>query len=1237
MKVRVPVSIAGGSLLNAHNWVKSTIVKSNPGGSTDNYKIQSTDGTPLSLSDLTTQSFDEVFVLSGSRSNPGKAYPFPTNSYNYPTHDSRRLVGNDYAAILGKDVDASMVERLIAQNGVFSGLNTLTKLLYTIDSTHHTASDPDVAAIIQSYSNAQQKKGTRSNPGRPFFARGINDEFRGVLSPEEAVKAFVQDKYDIDLEGEKTLPFTTAIDKARIIRMYGLTEDSNLDGFLDNVLSPYLAISIANANFLRVLRSQDYYGEMQKYAVGTSRGRLEKAKGKLGMEAPKSGLVEDSLMWNKLVSLTPMTAKDFYEGKDFAFVANPYFVRQGIGEAMLTKKHVAELMEIVENHPTDALNTITGEIETSDGMLNRIFDIFSSNNNRVMWDVVAAQNKIQAEGDDPAEILKNLRIIFNSQIDEEKMAAAFGEIKLMSTNTASGILEYRRQVGGFRPTAPPFWPKPVVLSLMDVLRDNINLLIQKGDFHAGHAFLGLSHNAPKHDEEVKIPNKGKGSSFKIQYGRLEHLVNNFTMLSDQDIIAKFKDFGEDDKDGVDNVEPLTRLERKEFAGKVFDDDKNKQIIKHLVAGRDKEFVKKLGAVTKEQAQEFKSHAREALLEKSSSQESEPHKDVLSLLTLFMEIEEVSRNKYDYTMTENDRAFALYLLEMVFKKLLGAIKAAKGEKTAPDSPELMAQLQLLPHIINSVRGELKADNNLTEKDIQSRVSFEMHMNIIAKVAKHVLEYHEDVSKKSVETLIREKTGFKDGDMALPGWANKRFYDMTQAIRYGSPTAGGSEVNEHSESKHVLLLTEKCKEYKDWMQDLKANSKQPLGAPYLAHPEALERQIANLKDIKIVFDGGARISKDLNKQTDIILTSVKDSAGDSLTQIRKLYDVVEKVSDRYSDLDGDLNVDDILKGNRKDAAIQIQKVREHNLEYAKLSNDLKLIRGYFENTKNQLDDSRKLLQRQGQMRNTKYENMQTNASIKKFSDFIKNQKTKINELDSKITDAIEEIESETTKMTKDELTERRYPYTDSTKVKRFDAAYWRITEKLLRMMPEAYDLHKTVKPVSQFQTDKFFASDQESSESDIKPTQALLNKRRGSHKPMYQTIVNQLEQDFPESKYPAMAALMKGENKYPAMAALMKGEKIRWQTESKDGRVMALMLADKIARRVDDPDDTKPVEEQWEEYEQKMLDAEIARDDAAKAKLTEVMEKDLEKRVEKEVQEHIDQFVASGLEMVPEDQA
>ena len=52
MRVQVPRDIAGGSLLGAHNWVKSTITRTNPGESTNDYKLQQIDGTPISLSDL---------------------------------------------------------------------------------------------------------------------------------------------------------------------------------------------------------------------------------------------------------------------------------------------------------------------------------------------------------------------------------------------------------------------------------------------------------------------------------------------------------------------------------------------------------------------------------------------------------------------------------------------------------------------------------------------------------------------------------------------------------------------------------------------------------------------------------------------------------------------------------------------------------------------------------------------------------------------------------------------------------------------------------------------------------------------------------------------------------------------------------------------------------------------------------------------------------------------------------
>ena len=47
MRVKVPRDLAGGSLLKAHQWVKSSVAKSNPHSSTSDYKIQSVDGTPL--------------------------------------------------------------------------------------------------------------------------------------------------------------------------------------------------------------------------------------------------------------------------------------------------------------------------------------------------------------------------------------------------------------------------------------------------------------------------------------------------------------------------------------------------------------------------------------------------------------------------------------------------------------------------------------------------------------------------------------------------------------------------------------------------------------------------------------------------------------------------------------------------------------------------------------------------------------------------------------------------------------------------------------------------------------------------------------------------------------------------------------------------------------------------------------------------------------------------------------
>ena len=1174
MKVRVPAGIAGGSLLKAHRWVKSSIAKNNPHGSTDNYKIQSISGMPLSLSDLTTQSFDEVFLLAGPRSNPGKVYPFPQDT-NYPTYDSKRIVGNDYAALLGKDVDASMVERLIAQNGVFSGLNTLTKLLYTIDSAHQSASDPDVAAIIQSYANAQQKRGIRSNPGRPFFARGVNDQYRGVLSPEEAVKTFVEEKYGVS-PGQHSMPFTSAIDKARIVRMYGLQDDNNVKQFVDNVLGPYLAVSIPNANFLKALRSQDYYGEMQKYTM--------KLRGE-----NKTSNVEDSLMWKKLVSLTPMSSKDFYEGKDFAFVVNPYFSRSGLGQAMLTKKHVAELMKIVEDHPKGALKEVNTGFRKETNLLSKFVSMLTGSDRQIAWKAATSQGKILAEGDNPQEILANLKAIYETETDEDDLAKAFEKIPLLSKEEELGILEYRSNVGGFRPTAPPFWPKPVVLSIMDVLRDNINLLVSNGSFNAGQAFLDLAHTEPQERTMIKIPNKlpDDGTSFNVPFGYLKFLVNKFVDLQVTDVKDLFSDNIKDDRKvrdvGLDKLDDMTMAERRKSADEVFSGGaaakkQIRAIIKHLIADRNSDFLDNLNPerMLDEDAKKLQAIAKQALhyhKGKISSQEIEGNTNVLGLLSIFMETEETARNKYDYTMTENDRAFALFLIEMVFKTISEDVAEASIEADDPGPDELKRMAQLVAQMTSE-------DEKLEPEVIENRINFEIHMKKIGAAANALLELHDNVSSSSVKSLITKETGIGESDEKLPGWANKRYNDMVGAIS----SDGTDDLDTLGEAPQVKRLVNLCYEYKTWINELKAKTGgRPLGAPYLADPEALKKAIAGMKDVKVVFDGGARISKDLDEQTDFILREVREVANDTIRQMQELYRIMSLVRQRRGDL-GSLNTEDLFKGTKKESDIQLQKIREHNLKYASLANRLRVVSGHLQGLGQQLDSSQSMLELQMNMRRVSFDNIDDKTNIRRFKHLITNYKANINGLQREIDAAIREIEDSTRMMNRNELSFARYPYLDSEETKRFDAAYWRITNKLLHMMPKAYDVHKAAEPVSNFSRTGAHGTPLSAG---IRPQEADLTVKRISHKARYLDIAKQIEDTFGDSAY----------NKQDFFSVSVEFIKSLSFADSRyaDGRLMARTLAEQIMQAMSGVElgDVKPVEEGWEEYEQLMLDAEDAR--------------------------------------------
>jgi len=685
MRVKVPRDLAGGSLLNAHRWVKSTIARQNPGGSTSDYKIQETNGTPISLSDLTSRNFDEVLVISGTRSNPPEPgaladraaergfidagtsnYPVSSPDWRYPSYSDNNRIGNNIAKLLPKDIDASMLNRLAAQNGMFSALNTTTKLLYTDEGNFgDSATDPKIAALLQTYANAQQKlqHPILSNPARTFFGPDMNDGYRGVLSPDEAVKVWAADKFKLDSTRLGPVQSTQLMDRARIIRMYDLDNSENLNNFIDHVLTPYLVTSIANANLLKAMRHGDYH-QATKEALGRFKGDME-----------------DTPQWKKLLAMLPMHAKDFYDGKDYALIAHPIFQRRSLAIQAMDDKLIKRIMKIVKDHPDNAKKALSpGEIRPGyrsagvKGLIERLM----VPEGRVINDLLIAQQKILTTTD-PSKHLELLRELYLGDSRDESIANSVREMVIGEK------VSYQRDVAGFRPTPPPYWPKPVVLAVMDALKENIHAFIEQTD-RFGVAFRQLAsipHMPVNRDQRITFTLGNQQASMSLD--SLINLRNILHPLPSSILMAS------GGAQGVDNpttgrlgaavvVEEPGRREmefrsigmspRQQsplFGGGVSGDERIRlwNDVRFIIASFTKNRNYFRDGLMQKDAAEIQTLFEHMIHKYSRTEFNELADETLNLLSIFMEVEETARHKYNYAMTENDRAFVLYLLNRLF--------------------------------------------------------------------------------------------------------------------------------------------------------------------------------------------------------------------------------------------------------------------------------------------------------------------------------------------------------------------------------------------------------------------------------------------------------------------------------------------------------------------------------------------------------------------------------------------
>lgn len=486
MRVTVPTSLSGGSLLDAHKWVKSKMARANPGGTSD-YKLADSVGNPITLSDLVRANPAEIEVQiisgrSGVRSNP--SLPLPTDFT--PSPDFARS-GNFSNQLLPKDLDPALVERMVAQEGIFGAVNTLTILL----SKRSTADDisPTTAGLLYAYSAVP-----RTNPSgkTPFLA----DAPKEMHDSEIMIHRYLDDHGIGDIEKQSQI-----VGKSKISAKYDLTR-ARLDQFVKEVLAPFLAIASGNRGAIRTIN---------KISAGFDSEEKKDFANNFG----------------KLMYLMPTKAEDFYKGREYAMAATTEFIYPIRAMSLLTPKEIDTLLGVAKRFPNNLdkngkqlrLNSkeaklIQNRVRVSKGLWKTILQeipYFSRFAPTIFKDMAGDSQEAKAKlsrGKVPDDEQLIAHIVEALNLDEFRFSSA------NDTNPSKFI--FLKDMGGYYPSPPKGWPPMLMYSIMDAFLDAIPEIVDIRDPSKNfESKVSMDFVRTLTDKSTLVSNKGyKDISFK---------------------------------------------------------------------------------------------------------------------------------------------------------------------------------------------------------------------------------------------------------------------------------------------------------------------------------------------------------------------------------------------------------------------------------------------------------------------------------------------------------------------------------------------------------------------------------------------------------------------------------------------------------------------------------------------------------------------------------------------------
>lgn len=627
--------------MKAHQWAKSNLARSNPAGGAQDYTIQSTDGTPLTLSDLTNDSYDEVLLIGSVKSNPSSRhyskttnYPATYPDYNYPSYTRRPTrVGNRLPELLAEDIEPAMVERLVAQRGYFGGLNLIVKLQNTATRAEDYTS-PKFAALLQNMANAENR--VKSNPGKALYT-SLNNTNGGILTAGEATRAFFQEHLGANITGYLGPSASNTIKNwSKEIRKYGLDDTKSFENFMNEVLEPFLVVRSANVGLLRAIRLPENSDYLLK---------------KINKKGNKYAMFEDTPIYKKLMTYLPIKAEDFYEGIDYAVVAHPYFAYSELAEVMTDKKLLDNLLSILEAAPQSFMKqgTARSDLEVRSNLrtsLSRLLKI----GDQYLYDAMqAAQMKVLKESKDANN--QTLEIEALKEMISTDLADPSKFIKTLPAKKNKIMLV--NGLAGFPTTPPPYWPRPIAYSVMDVIAENLQKILLSADQGGAQEALAISLSHSLGVRNIPTPKKpGNEVVFEVDNSRANDVkTNQFTVFHAyyQMDNPKVMEYVADP-----NFTPIANL--KIAAGKARaepESETNLRIYATLIRK-----VEGWRIVNK-----FKE-----LFSGDNSQLLDASQKAVPLMTLFAGVEDYSQNKYKYTVNEGERVFILELLRRSLQDL-----------------------------------------------------------------------------------------------------------------------------------------------------------------------------------------------------------------------------------------------------------------------------------------------------------------------------------------------------------------------------------------------------------------------------------------------------------------------------------------------------------------------------------------------------------------------------------------